>query len=208
MKREKLEEQLKGLITDETKRKEVIDNIMKINGDDIEKAKGELETIKAEKKQLEGELTTANITIDDLKQSQGDNATLQAKLTEYENSIKTMKSEHEAELTKLARESLLTKALGKYKAKNEIAVKALIGEINAKDDKDYETLLDNRLKELSSADDTKFMFGEQQVVTHYNPDGGDPAPTKGYGETYAESRNTVATPAYNPWTQTSAVQTK
>lgn len=197
MKREWLQEQLKDL--PEEARKAVIDSIMAENGKDVNKAKGDLDTLKAEKKQLEGELTTANTTIADLKKSQGDNADLQAKLTEYENSIKTMKSEHEAELTKLARESLLTKALGKYKAKNEIAVKALIGEINAKDDKDYETLLDTRLKELSSAEDTKFMFGEQQVVNYYNPDGGDTPPTKGYGATYAEARNTNTTPSLDPW---------
>ena len=197
MKREWLQEQLKDL--PEEARKVVIDSIMAENGKDVNKAKGDLDTIKAEKQQIETELATANTTIADLKKIHVDNAELQSKLTEYENSIQTMKSEHAAELTKLAREGLLTKALGKYKAKNEIAVKALIGEINAKDDKDYETLLDTRLKELSSAEDTKFMFGEQQVITHYTPDGGEPAPTKGYGATYAEARNTNTTPSLDPW---------
>ena len=59
MKRENLEAQLKDLIADEAKRKEVIDSIMAENGKDINKAKGDLETIQTEKKTLEEQLETA-----------------------------------------------------------------------------------------------------------------------------------------------------
>ena len=172
MKREWLEEQLKSLITDEAKRKELIDGIMKVNGEDINKAKSEVETLKAEKKQLEGEIETT---------------------------IANMKKEHETELTRLARESILTKALGKYKAKNEIAVKALVGELDAKDSADYETLLEAKLKSLSEAEDTKFMFGEAQIKQIYNPVGGEPPNKAGIGASMATQRNTVSAPSYDPW---------
>ena len=199
MKREQLESTLKDLIADEAKRKEVIDSIMAENGKDINKAKGDLESIKAEKKTLEDQLTTANTTIADLKKNNSDNEALQTKITEHETTIANMQKEHQAELTKLARESILTKALGKYKAKNEIAVKALVGELEAKDNADYETLLEAKLKSLSEAEDTKFMFGEAQVQTKYNPGGGSNPEPKGYGASMAESRNTTSTPAYDPW---------
>lgn len=199
MKREQLEAQLKDLIADETKRKEVIDNIMKANGEDINKAKGDLETLKTEKANVEKELQTANTTIADLKKNNTDNETLQTKITEHETTIANMQKEHQAELTKLAREGILTKALGKYKAKNEIAVKVLVGELEAKDNADYETLLEAKLKSLSEAEDTKFMFGEAQTQTQYNPQGGGNPEPKGYGASMAESRNTTSTPAYDPW---------
>ena len=179
--------------------KEVIDSIMAENGKDINKAKGDLENIKAEKKTLEEQLDTANTTIADLKKNNTDNEALQAKITEHETTIANMQKEHQAELTKLARESILTKALGKYKAKNEIAVKALVGELEAKDNADYETLLEAKLKALSEAEDTKFMFGEAQVKTNYDPKGGSNPEPKGYGASMAESRNAIATPAYDPW---------
>lgn len=179
--------------------KDVIDKIMKTNGEDIEKAKGDLENIKAEKKTLEEQLETANTTITDLKKNNTDNEALQTKITEHETTIANMQKEHQAELTKLAREGILTKALGKYKAKNEIAVKALVGELEAKDNADYETLLEAKLKSLSEAEDTKFMFGEAQVKTNYDPKGGSNPEPKGYGASMAESRNTTSTPAYDPW---------
>ncbi len=199
MKREWLEEQVKSLITDEMKRKELIDGIMKVNGEDINKAKSEVETIKAEKKQLEGELETANTTIADLKKNNADNEALQTKCTDYETTIANMKKEHETELTRLARESILTKALGKYKAKNEIAVKALVGELEAKDNADYETLLEAKLKSLSEAEDTKFMFGEAQIKQIYNPVGGETPDKSGIGASMATQRNTIQAPAYDPW---------
>ena len=199
MKREQLEAQLKDLIADEAKRKEVIDNIMKANGEDINKAKGDLDTLKTEKANVEKELQTANTTIADLKKNNADNEALQTKITEHETTIANMQKEHQAELTKLAREGILTKALGKYKAKNEIAVKALVGELEAKDNADYETLLEAKLKSLSEAEDTKFMFGEAQVKTNYDPKGGSNPEPKGYGASMAESRNTTSTPAYDPW---------
>ena len=46
---------------------------------------------------------------------------------------------------------------------------------------------------------TKFMFGEAQVKTNYDPKGGSNPEPKGYGASMAESRNAIATPAYDPW---------
>lgn len=145
------------------------------------------------------ELKTANTTIADLKKNNGDNEALQAKVEEYEGSIKTLKAEHEAKFTKLAREVIDTELLGKYKAKNAKAVKALIDEFEANDDADYKTLLDSKLKALSEADDTKFMFGEAQTKQSYNPNGGGDPSKEGLGANMAAQRNTSVTPSYDPW---------
>lgn len=155
---------------------EQIDSVMNENGKDINTAKGEFETLKADKTKLEGELKTANTTITDLKKNNGDNEALQTKVKEYEDSIKTLKAEHEAEVTKLARDGISAELMSKYKAKNNVAVKAIIGDIEAKDSETYKTLLESKLKALSEADDTKFLFGEPQTKTLYDPPKGG-APT-------------------------------
>ena len=205
MKREFVEGLLKD-ITDEAKRKEAVDKIMDENGTDINTAKGDtkkleddLKTLKSEKKTLEGQLTAANSTIEDLKKDNPDAEALQAKIKEHEGTIEQLKKDHQTEVTKLAREAIDTELLGKYKAKNTKAVKALIDEFEAKDDEDYKTLLDSKLKTLSEADDTKFMFGEVQTKQTYNPGGGGDPSKEGLGASMAAQRNTTQAPSFDPW---------
>ena len=200
MKREWLKEKCPNLTDAE------IDAIMAENGSDINKAKGDtkkleedLKTLKGEKKNLEGQLETANGTIEDLKKSNPDVEALQTKIKEHEATIVQKEKEYKAEVTKLAREVINTELIGKYKAKNAKAVMALIDEFEAKDDADYKTLLDSKLKALSEADDTKFMFGEAQTKQTYNPNGGGDPGKEGLGVSMAVQRNTSVTPALDPW---------
>lgn len=176
------------------------------NGSDINKAKGDakkleddLKTLKGEKKNLEGQLAAANGTIEDLKKANPDVEALQTKIKEHEATIAQKEKEYKAEVTKLAREAIDTELLGKYKAKNAKAVKALIDEFEAKDDTDYKTLLDTKLKALSESDDTKFMFGEAQTKQNYNPNGGGDPGKEGLGASMAAQRNTTQAPAFDPW---------
>ncbi len=200
MKREWLKEKCPNLTDAE------IDAIMAENGSDINKAKGDtkkleedLKTLKGEKKNLEGQLETANGTIEDLKKSNPDVEALQTKIKEHEATIVQKEKEYKAEVTKLAREVINTELIGKYKAKNAKAVMALIDEFEAKDDADYKTLLDSKLKALSEADDTKFMFGEAQTKQTYNPNGGGDPGKEGLGVSMAVQRNISVTPALDPW---------
>lgn len=118
------------------------------------------------------QLKTANNTIKDLKKNNADNEELQKKVTDYEKQIKEQKEKYDAEIIRLGRESINNELLSKYKAKNNKAVMALVDDIEAKDNDTYRTLLDSKLKAISEADDTKFMFGESKPETHYNPAGG------------------------------------
>lgn len=200
MKREWLKEKCPNLTDAE------IDAIMAENGSDINKAKGDtkkleddLKALNGEKKNLEGQLATANGTIEDLKKANPDVEALQTKIKEHEATIAQKEKEYKAEVTKLAREAIDTELLGKYKAKNAKAVKALIDEFEAKDDTDYKTLLDTKLKALSESDDTKFMFGEAQTKQNYNPNGGGDPGKEGLGASMAAQRNTTQAPAFDPW---------
>lgn len=204
MKREWLNDLLKDI--KEEDRKSIIDKIMDENGTDINSAKGDtkkleddIKSLKSEKKTIQGQLDAATQTIEDLKKANPDVEGLQAKIKEHEGTIEQLKKDHETEVTKLARDAINTELLGKYKAKNNKAVMALIDELEAKTNDDYKTLLDSKLKSLSEADDTKFMFGEAQIKQNYNPaSGGDPH-KEGIGVSMAAQRNTTSTPSYDPW---------
>ena len=204
MKREFLNELLKDI--KEEDRKAIVDKIMDENGTDINAAKGDtrkleddIKTLKGEKKNLEGQLETANGTIEDLKKSNPNVEGLQQTIETYKTQIATDKANYEKELTNLRREAIATTILGKYKAKNSKSVMALIEEFEAKDDKDFETLFDSKVKELSEADDTKFLFGETQTQTRYNPAGGGDPSKVGLGASMASQRNTTTAPAFDPW---------
>lgn len=119
------------------------------------------------------QLKTANATITDLKKNNVDNEALQQTINDREATIKQMEKDHKAEIIKLGRESINNELLLKYKAKNNKAVMALLGEIEASDNETYKTLLDSRLKDMSEADDTRFMFGDLKVETRYNPVAGN-----------------------------------
>lgn len=201
MKREQLENWLKDLVEDEAKRKDIIDNIMSENGKDINKAKGDLENIKTEKANLAKELETANTTIADLKANNADNQTLQTKIAEHETTIKQLKQEHQAELTKLTREAFNTEILGKYKARNNKAVMALLDVAETEDNEAYKMLFEKAVKDLAESEENAYLFGEAQVKTQYTPSGGGTPPTKSYGASMAESRNTAATStlSFDPW---------
>ena len=93
------------------------------------------------------QLKTANSTITDLKKNNVDNEALQQTINDREATIKQMEKDHKAEIIKLGRESINNELLLKYKAKNNKAVMALLGEIEASDNETYKTLLDSRLKE-------------------------------------------------------------
>lgn len=98
--------------------KDVIDKIMAENGADIEaeKAKTTDATNKLEDatKQLEG----ANNTIKDLKKNNSDNEELQNKVKEYEDNIKTQKSDYDAKIRNLTLDGAIEKALAGAKAKH------------------------------------------------------------------------------------------
>lgn len=139
--------------------KENIDKILDENGKDIELAKGELETVK-------GELETANKTIKDrdnqlreLKDSAKDNEELAKKIEDLEKANKDAAATHKAELDNLKINNAIDKSLMSFKAKTPKAVKAMLDMDVIKIDKDGNiTGVDEQVKTLCEADDTKYLF--------------------------------------------------
>lgn len=162
---------------------EVIDKIMDENGKDVNKAKGETQTLKTENADLKQQLATANTTITELKASNTNNEALQAKVTEYEQTIETMKADNQKKEFDLALENELIKL-------NVHSTKAARAELDM-DKITYENGQFTGLKEQTDkwAQEKAFLIKTGATHTLYNPaDGGDPD-TKGYAAQIAAQRN-------------------
>ena len=165
---------------------EVIDKIMDENGKDVNQAKAEVETLKTAKTDLEAQLATANTTITELKASNTNNEALQAKVTEYEQTIETMKADNQKKEFDLALENELIKL-------NVHSTKAARAELDM-DKITYENGQFTGLKEQTDtwAQEKAFLIKTGATHTHYNPAGGGNPDTKGYAAQLATQRNSGA----------------
>lgn len=173
---------------------DVIDKVMDENGKDVNKAKKEVETLKTEKTDLEGQLKTANDTISDLKKNNKGNDDLQTKVTEYEKTIETMKSDAQKKEFDLALENELIKL-------NVHSTKAARAELDLEKVK-YENGAFVGLKEQTDtwAKDKAYLIKTGKVETTYTPPGGDPSNSTSYAESLAESKNQKTDNPYaNAW---------
>lgn len=147
--------------------KEQVDSVMKINGDDIENAKGtaatEIKNLQTEVEGLKTQVGDRDKQLETLKASAGDNADLKKQIEDLQTENATAKATHESELNQLKIDFAVEKALTGAKAKNIKAVKALLELGEAKLDKDGNVKgLDEQIEKLRSGDDTKFLFEAQK----------------------------------------------
>lgn len=147
--------------------KEQADSVMKINGDDIENAKGtastEIKNLQTEVEGLKTQVGDRDKQLETLKASAGDNADLKKQIEDLQTENATAKATHESELNQLKIDFSVEKALTGAKAKNIKAVKALLELGEAKLDKDGKVKgLDEQIEKLRSGDDTKFLFEAQK----------------------------------------------
>lgn len=147
--------------------KEQADSVMKINGDDIENAKGtastEIKNLQTEVEGLKTQVGDRDKQLETLKASAGDNADLKKKIEDLQTENATAKATHESELNQLKIDFAVEKALTGAKAKNIKAVKALLELGEAKLDKDGNVKgLAEQIEKLTSGDDTKFLFEAQK----------------------------------------------
>lgn len=147
--------------------KEQADSVMKINGDDIENAKGtastEIKNLQTEVEGLKTQVGDRDKQLETLKASAGDNADLKKQIEDLQTENATAKANHESELNQLKIDFAVEKALTGAKAKNIKAVKALLELNDVKLDKDGNVKgLAEQIEKLTSGDDTKFLFEAQK----------------------------------------------
>lgn len=152
--------------------KEQADSVMKINGDDIENAKGtaatEIKNLQTEVEGLKTQVGDRDRQLETLKASAGDNADLKKQIEDLQTENATAKASHESELNQLKIDFAVEKALTGAKAKNITAVKALLDLKDAKFDKEGNVKgLAEQIEKLTSGDDTKFLFEVQKQQQNF-----------------------------------------
>lgn len=152
--------------------KEQADSVMKINGDDIENAKGtastEIKNLQTEVEGLKTQVGDRDKQLETLKASAGDNADLKKKIEDLQTENATAKATHESELNQLKIDFAVEKALTGAKAKNIKAVKALLELGEAKLDKDGNVKgLAEQIEKLTSDEGTKFLFEAQKQQQNF-----------------------------------------
>lgn len=152
--------------------KEQADSVMKINGDDIENAKGtaatEIKNLQTEVEGLKTQVGDRDSQLETLKASAGDNADLKKQIEDLQTENATAKATHESELNQLKIDFAVEKALTGAKAKNITAVKALLDLKDAKFDKEGNVKgLAEQIEKLTSDEGTKFLFEAQKQQQNF-----------------------------------------
>lgn len=158
--------------------KEDIDSILDAHSEstgaiknELETAQTDLKTAKAENDNLKTSLKERDTQLEDLKKSDDNPETLKAKIKELQEKNTSKELEHTNEMKKLKMDFALEKALTLAKSKNNTAVKAILLDNLAKENKKVEDLeleedgtikgLSDILKSLTEAEDTKFLFNTE-----------------------------------------------
>lgn len=183
--------------------KEIINKILDENSADIGRAKGEVDDLKSQITNLQGQLTTKTTEYDNLKESTKDYDSLTEKINQLEldkNQLATEKSQLTVELqtkmSDLKKTYAIETGVRDAKARNIKAVIAQLDmeKITYKDD--VLSGLNEQLETLKANEDTSFLFGETGGIsgTHLNNpptggNGGTPPTSKSFAEAVAKALN-------------------
>ena len=154
MKREVIENLLKGLGVAEDKVKEAVDTIMTENGNDIEK-------YKTSETNLKNQLKTANETLEKFKDVDVDG--LKGEVQKYKEAVAKAETDSKAEIEKLQFGYILDSALKSAGAKNTKAVKALLNDDGLKLNGESIVGLDEQLKSIK--EDNGYLFNDDTQPT-------------------------------------------
>lgn len=160
--------------------KEAIDKILDQNSTDIGKAKGDLESVKNQLEQVKSELKTAKETVikrdeqlESLrKSSAGKSEELQAQIEKLQADNQAKEEVLQAEIQRIRRDGIDNLLLSEYGAKNAKAVKALFSDLEDVDDDNYKMKRSEEIKALTEADDSKFLFESNRIITGTEPGAG------------------------------------
>lgn len=159
-------------LTEEQADKVIAEHKAQLEGNYIPKSR--FDEVNNAKKKLETDVAERDKQLKTLKDSAGDNETLKNEITKLQNENQTAKDNYEKEIAGMKLNSAIETALGTHKAKNIIAVKALLD--TSKISLDNENLLgfEEQVKALKEAETTKFLFGEEAKTETKPPAGTQP----------------------------------
>nr|DAX19013.1 MAG TPA: minor structural protein [Caudoviricetes sp.] len=145
------------------------------------------------KKQAEKDLSERDKQLETLKNSTGDVETLKNTIKQLQDENKASKEQYEANISKIKLDNAIDNALGNAKAKNSRAVRALLDMEKIKFENETLSGLDEQLKALKEAEDSKFLFEEIKEPAKPSFSGVEPGastgetnPGSGAPETYSQ----------------------
>ena len=184
------EELLKLGLTEEQTEKVLSANTEQLKGF-IPKAR--FDEVNNAKKQAEKDLSERDKQLETLKNSTGDVETLKNTIKQLQDENKASKEQYEANISKIKLDNAIDNALGNAKAKNSRAVRALLDMEKIKFENETLSGLDEQLKALKEAEDSKFLFEEIKEPTKPSFSGVEPGtstgetnPGSGVPETYSQ----------------------
>lgn len=155
--------------------------------------KARFDEVNNAKKQAEKDLSDRDKQLETLKNSTGDVETLKNTIKQLQNENKASKEQYEANISKIKLDNAIDNALGNAKAKNSRAVRALLDMEKIKFENDNLSGLDEQLKVLKEAEDSKFLFEEIKEPAKPSFSGVEPGastgetnPGSGAPETYSQ----------------------
>ena len=145
------------------------------------------------KKQAEKDLSERDKQLETLKNSTGDVETLKNTIKQLQDENKASKEQYEANISKIKLDNAIDNALGNAKVKNSRAVRALLDMEKIKFENETLSGLDEQLKALKEAEDSKFLFEEIKEPAKPSFSGVEPGastgetnPGSGAPETYSQ----------------------
>lgn len=155
--------------------------------------KARFDEVNNAKKQAEKDLSERDMQLETLKNSTGDIETLKNTIKQLQDENKASKEQYEANISKIKLDNAIDNALGNAKAKNSKAVRALLDMEKIKFENDNLSGLDEQLKALKEAEDSKFLFEEIKEPAKPSFSGVEPGastgetnPGSGAPETYSQ----------------------
>ena len=182
MKRKFLEDLLKDKV-EEKDLKEVVDTILDEHSTSVGKLKGELDTantkvntLEAENKNLQDDVKDRDGQLENLKNSTEDVAGLKQTITDLQETNKTNDENHKNEINELKKSFAIDSALKDAKAKNVIAVKALLKleELKLEEDGTVKGLIE-QIDSLKNDESSKFLFDTESKQKQFK--GAEPGET-------------------------------
>ena len=162
--------------------------VMTEHGKTVTTLNAQIDTLKQSETDLKTQNTKHEQDLATLKKDNADNEALQKRITELETENTTQKTEHEAALTAIQRESALTALLSESKVKNAKAVSALLDQEKIIFKDGELSGAKEQLEALQKSDGYLFDLGSRP--SGYDPAGGgnsNPDESGSLGKEVAES---------------------
>ena len=149
---------------------EQAEKVLSVNAEQLKGfiPKHRFDEVNATKKDLESQIADRDKQLEELKKNNKDNEELQNTIKKLQDDNKAAQEEYQANLSKIKLDNAIDIALNGAKAKNIKAVKALLDTDKIKFENESLSGLEEQLKALQEAEDSKFLFETKETKTSFS----------------------------------------